>query len=123
MLLLAQGCVVIPVGHQPEVGFVDEKRVAELRASGFSRADVLLRLGEPDRRYLEDRVLGYLWTETIAWVFVGGPGAVGGTDVWETRILLVEFDADGRLRRAEVLDAIQGKTLEQRIRDWLAQVP
>lgn len=122
-LLLAQGCIVIPLDHVTDDGFVAKDAISGLREGRASRVDVLMRLGEPDRRYLEDRVFGYRWTEMLAVVLFGGPGAAGAFDVSETRMLLVEFDADGRVRRADVLHAVRETTIEERIREWLAQVP
>jgi len=124
IVLLLQGCIVIPLDHVQSDGFVEADATSALRAGEATRADVLLRLGEPDRRYLDDRVLGYRWTETLAVVgLLAPPGHGAGLSVSEYRVLLIEFDDAGRLRRAEVLHAMGEKRFEERIREWLAQVP
>lgn len=121
-LLALQACVIVPVGHQPHRGHVPPEVVSAIKAEAGkkTRADILLTLGPPERRFDEDRVFGYKWSETVAEVIVFSYYSAGGFDVDEQRMLLIEFDAQGKVLRLDVVAAILDKRLDDAVQAWIA---
>lgn len=95
--------------------------MAALTPGQTTRVDVLMMLGDPDQRRLDDRVFGYLWHELVAAILYGNQLA-GEVDFTRRRLLLIEFDADGRLRRMDVVGGIRDRTLNEAVESWLAGV-
>lgn len=122
LLAVSQAACVVPAGRAPGPGRVDESTVKDLKSGFLTRAETLMRLGEPDLRYLDDRVFAYRWTETLAIVLVAGGYQAGGFDISEQRRLMIEFDAGGATRRVEVIGAVRSSTLDKAVQAWLAQV-
>lgn len=116
------GCIVIPRGHAPGPGAVAPPAVETLREGSWSRADVLMRLGDPDERYLDDRAFGYRWKESLATVIFAAGYQAGGFDVDETRQLMLAFSPAGQLVRVDVLHAIGRRALDEQVRGWLSRV-
>lgn len=115
------GCVVVPGGDLPGPGHVEPTSMAALTPGQTTRVDVLMMLGDPDQRRLDDRVFGYLWHELVAAILYGNQLA-GEVDFTRRRLLLIEFDADGRLRRMDVVGGIRDRTLNEAVESWLAGV-
>jgi len=96
------GCVAIPLPpHDPTQAAV---RWLAQEAGAASRAELLLRLGEPDLVNEEERVLVYGWHDPRLLVLFAGnaPGAVGGFAIEKEFDLVLELDASGRLESHEV---------------------
>jgi hypothetical protein len=121
-VLLQSGCVVVPMGNLPGPGYVDDQTLTSLKSKKLTRADTLMTLGDPDDRYLGDRAFGYRWTESVAAVVFAAGYQAAGFEIKETRRLMIEFGAGGALVRADVLGAINQKTLGEAVEAWLAQV-
>jgi hypothetical protein len=98
------GCVVVPLPpHDPTqaaVGWLVQE------AGAASRAQLLLRLGEPDQVADEERVLIYRWHDPRLLVLLAGnaPGAVGGFEIEKEFDLVLRLDDRGRLVSHEVAD-------------------
>ena len=79
-----------PLEGGPFRGFL-----AALQRLQSSRAEILMTLGAPDRRLLDDRVFGYRWSEALATVVFPAGYQVGGFTVSENRLMLIEFTPQG----------------------------
>lgn len=113
------GCAVIPLGNYPSRGHVPLETISACSAHGSpSRADVLMALGVPNRRFVQDRVFAYFWSVEIALVWIG-PGDI---EVAQTRALLIEFDRNGAMERSQVVQSTPGKDLDAVIDAWVGSV-
>jgi outer membrane protein assembly factor BamE (lipoprotein component of BamABCDE complex) len=92
------GCLIVPLPEHDLLfgkGAVDVETLDAFRAGRTTRADVLLRLGEPAERRGNDRVFVYGWSVACGWIVVGfGPGGqVGQID--RPKYAAIRFDEDG----------------------------
>ena len=96
--MVLSGCVLIPtpsvVGHS----VIPDKTVESLEPGKTTRADVLLKLGEPSERLENDRVFVYHWKQEAGIGMI--PTALGGT-ITNDHYLGLEFGADNRLKRVK----------------------
>jgi hypothetical protein len=122
LALLVSGCVV-PMPRTPGRGNVPAQTVLSLQAAQSTRAQTLMTVGAPDRRLLDDRVFGYLWYEALAAAIFPAGYQVGGFTVWGKRMLLIEFDAQGRLVRTGVVGAMTASGLDEAVKAWVAPAP
>jgi len=110
LALCCSGCLVVPIGHKETPASPNDARaltpqmIATLRPA-MSREEVLLQLGEPDFWWDGQRVFAYQWTMStldVIWVAVS-PGSIFGGDIRALKFhtLLMEFDANGQLKRWE----------------------
>lgn len=96
-VFLFAGCFPVPtIPHG--LGAVDKEDLESLRPGEVTRADVLLRLGEPSYRFEEDRFFMYGWTVTYGYVIIG---TVAGFPVTAPHYLCLEFGSDSNLLRRE----------------------
>ncbi len=98
-ILGASGCVPLPEhGLLAGRGKIEEADIAFLKAGVTTREEVVLRFGEPDIVLCDQQILAYSWT-----VSIGLYGArYSGGEIPRDHIFMLEFDAGGRLRRAEM---------------------
>jgi hypothetical protein len=117
-MALSLSACAIP-GGGPGRGSVGAADVQALQTVPDTRIDVLMRLGAPDRRLQGDRVFGYLWYEALGSLIVPAGYQVGALTFWSKRMLLVAFDGQGRVVRAEVVGAMSQAGLEDAIASWV----
>lgn len=127
-LLALGGCVILPI-PTPEWGdapFTDEQLEALEEGTGERHRDqVIAELGEPSKRYADDRVLIYEWSmKQGIWIY--GVANAGGADVGESqhRICLL-FDPSGILVEVRHIDsATSGAETKVRavLDDWVGSI-
>jgi len=125
---LCVGCVIIPTEeHTPKDfntrGEIDAKAFEFMRVGSTSKEEVLLKLGEPDAVWEDERNFLYLWV-TIRGYFAfaipapGGPGGGGPIGVkWYE--LLIEFDEQGVIKQLGDIDTWAAKVQGQKDRPFL----
>lgn len=111
ILASATGCMIIPF---PESGLlagrgkIGEADIAFLKVGVTTREDAVLRFGEPDAVWQDQRVLAYCWAVSVGVIFVYNAGA----EIPKNYIFILEFDDGGVLKRAEISaggwDTIEG---------------
>ena len=113
LVLLAAGLLLLPgcaVPLFPECGgwlqgerrCIDGKSLSFLVPGGTTKDDVIGKLGFPTRVLRNGTVYGYDWG-MASWLFIlagAGGGAAGVAE--KNHVLLIEFDADGRVVRHAV---------------------
>ena len=73
------GCIALPLPDHRLLsgkGAVPEETIEAMRADHATRADVLLRLGEPSERRENDRVFVYGWQTCWGYMLMFGAGGV-----------------------------------------------
>jgi outer membrane protein assembly factor BamE (lipoprotein component of BamABCDE complex) len=97
-LAATTGCLVVPT---PEHGLCSGKGAVEpealdaFRVGRTTRADVLLRLGEPTDRRGNDRVFVYAWEVARGWWFVGGGYSGAAGPIPKQKYAAIRFDDSG----------------------------
>lgn len=100
-------CVVMPIPTPGRVasgsrGHLTDEALAFLEEGRTTREEVLLKLGEPERAWREQRLFVYYWMSEPAWVVVVGLTVAGAGPVrWREYFLLLEFDETGLLKRRQ----------------------
>lgn len=113
-LITVSGCpFVLPTpgvqSHAPS-----PEAVLRIEPGVTTRIDVLMTLGEPDRRVEEDRYFVYEWSEThaVVGVIVGGgyqAGVLGTAELGDRNALALEFGPDARVTRVKTFSmSMQG---------------
>lgn len=108
--LALTACIYIPT---PEHGFVSghaiipQKEVVYLKNSIglITLEEVLLKYGEPSKRYNEDEFICYGWERTQGYFVVGvAPGAGGHANIEKRHWLCMQFDKLNKLTRVEEIE-------------------
>ena len=92
------GCFLIPTPSVVGYSVIPNKTIESLEPGKTTRADVLLKLGEPSERLEDDRVFVYHWEQVAGFGMV--PTALGGT-ITNDHYLGLEFGRDNRLKRVK----------------------
>lgn len=85
------GCILIPTPSVSGYSVITDKTIESLELGKTTRADVLLKLGEPGERLEDDRIFVYHWEQ------VAGFGIVP-TALTNDHYLALEFGPDKRLK-------------------------
>lgn len=107
LLLTLTACVYIPT---PEHGLITgramirEDDIQQFKAGigVLTREDILLKLGDPNRRMDDDEYFCYGWETRQAWV--GMPYAVG--EVGKVHWLCMQFDGNTKLVRIKHIEPV-----------------
>lgn len=97
------GCLIIPT---PEYNTgnaranINKKTPKQFEPGKTTRAEVVMALGEPDAISPDESKLAYRSEKVCGLWFVGGYYSGTGGTITKDRYLLVEFDAQGVLRKA-----------------------
>jgi len=129
LLLPLSACVVLPVplgeGHISAGREVSQESQGTLLVGATTRAEVLVRLGEPSAVWDDAGVVVYDWDRVqwlLVWVVGGaGRGAIGGMELPVHHMLLLQFDAAGILQRAEHAERPPGVGYGAFLRSWAAK--
>lgn len=114
------GCVIIPTpehGLLEGRGKIEAADIAFLRQGETRREEVVLRFGEPDLILDHDAILVYRWEVSHGYWAVGAQGGAAGGPIGKTYLFMLEFDADGRLKRFETSGSIW-KSPKARLDQW-----
>jgi outer membrane protein assembly factor BamE (lipoprotein component of BamABCDE complex) len=103
------GCIIITTPSHGGDGVITKETIESFEPGKTTRADVLLRLGDPAIRREEDRFFAYQWTRRSGYWAVGlplpmGPGPSTGGPIRRSCYLGLEFTPDNRVKRVKVLD-------------------
>ena len=131
LLIANNGCIILPIPTPAHGGYgvITEESIATLESEKATRADVLLKLGDPAERLYQDRFFVYEWVQThgyLFWAVGGGPGAAGDiAPLTGPHFLVVEFLPDNRLKRFKFIDAgffsqPARKQLDEVINEWIS---
>ncbi|GFO68784.1 hypothetical protein GMLC_23630 [Geomonas limicola] len=94
------GCLIIPTDYyQPYSRQNAGAEVPSALATGKTREEVLLDLGEPDRSSLDETELWYIASKVRAIIILGDRGGEAGVDY----VHVVRFDKNGRVELFQTL--------------------
>ena len=112
VLLLATcpGCIVIPTPAYKSEGFatrqnISSEDVKKIRVDATTREQVLLRYGEPDATFDEQRRFVYIWAHAIGWWFAGAGNSGDAGELPKGYMLEIDFRPDGTVSRCETRTA------------------
>jgi hypothetical protein len=98
VMLLIGSCLYVPT-HEHGDSMIPDEAMNFLVPGKTTRADVLLRFGDPIQRLEEDRYFIYHWETVIGYMIYGG-GYHGDVTADENlHYLCLEFSPDGLLYR------------------------
>ena len=92
------GCILIPTPSVVGYRVIPNKTIESLETGKTTRADVLLKLGEPGERLEDDRIFVYHWEQVAGFGMI--PTALGGS-MTKDHYLGLEFGPDNRLKRVK----------------------
>ena len=100
------GCIILPIptpSHGGE-GVITKETIESFEPGKTTRADVLLRLGDPAERFQEERFFVYQWMRINGYLEIVTPFAGAETPFRHSCYLGLEFTPDNRVKRVKVLD-------------------
>ena len=112
VFLGTSGCIVTPphrglgVIRNEDVGFFEQGRT--------TRAEVLLRLGDPDSG--DERFFVYHWRRTVGYWFTDLY-----PEVWVDHYLAIEFNAENRIKRFKLIEPYLFSNASKTLDDWKTQ--
>jgi len=92
------GCALLPTPTVVGYSEIPSKTIESFEPGKTTRAEVLLKLGEPGERSENDRVFVYHWQQVAGFSMV--PTSLGGT-VTNDHYLGFEFGPNNRLKRVK----------------------
>jgi hypothetical protein len=127
LVIPTHGCIILPIPTPAHGGYgvIINESIASLEPEKATRADVLLRIGDPAERLHQDRFFVYRWERTHGYLIwaIGGAGPSGGVGdinpLTANHFLLIEFLPDNRIKRSKFIDS---KILSQRAREQLDEL-
>jgi outer membrane protein assembly factor BamE (lipoprotein component of BamABCDE complex) len=116
------GCIIFPTPSHGGERVITKEAIESFEPGTTTRADVLLRLGDPTKRLEEDRFFVYQWKRTHwYWGIFLGNGAGGRFQY--SHYLGLEFTPDNRVKRVKEIDPwwfSPGDHYPQ-IKEWMAE--
>jgi outer membrane protein assembly factor BamE (lipoprotein component of BamABCDE complex) len=109
------GCAIIPTpehycGECRTRGKISKEILQFIHVGSTRKEEVLLKLGEPDRVWKDERAFLYLSQMTVA--IIGSVGSAAG--IPRTHLVFIEFNKDNVVNRFEMKEGIYSR---QRILD------
>lgn len=111
-------CIIIPIPVDHTSGrAIDPKTAIEIGVT--TREEIVARAGEPDAIWEDERIFAYNW-EHANWLFIVGVAYVGGGAGYgyAHQMLLIQFDASGRVARAEWVERPSEKSYGEFLTEW-----
>ena len=120
MLFLICGCLAFPT---PEHGgpYISEDAFKSLEVGKTRRADVLLRIGNPEERIQRDRFFVYAWERVAGYLVVGAHYSGGAMEITRRHYLCLEFADDGLLKRFAHLENVRKEDARKRLDQWMRE--
>ena len=113
------GCILLPMPEHGLIsgkGGVAEETLAALRSDRATRADVLLRLGEPSERREDDRVFVYGWKVKWGYGFVY---FAGGATVPKEKYAAIRFDDEAVVADVFLAEPRWLTSARSALEDWV----
>jgi outer membrane protein assembly factor BamE (lipoprotein component of BamABCDE complex) len=125
-LLLAGGCVVVPIptpqGKVLAGTAVHSSDLAFLQPAITTKKEVLQRLGKPTVIWRDENIFIYRWIQSkgvFLWVIGAGYQAdFGASDITAEYAFLIKFDPSDRFDSAETVHKPALKSFGQFLLDW-----
>ena len=121
--LIAGGCLIVPTPGHGGVGVVTKEAVELLEPGKTTRADVVLRLGDPAERLEWDRFFVYKWQRIHGYFIWAVPYVtLGAAPIENAHYLALEFTVDNRLKRFKFFDpALMFGDARRGVQQWIEE--
>ena len=114
-ILLIAGCLYVPT-HEMGESMITDEAMNFFVPNKTTRADVLLRFGDPAQRLEEDRFFIYHWVPVMGLFFIGSGGLVDQNPHY----LCLEFTSENLLKRWKHFEEGYSQLHpEQQILEWI----
>jgi outer membrane protein assembly factor BamE (lipoprotein component of BamABCDE complex) len=114
LLPAATGCFM-PTPPHGGFGVITNDSIEFIEPAKTTRADVLLRLGNPNHRS-DEQFFVYRWSRVHGFVSVG---FAGGGDIQKEHFLAIEFAPDNHVARFKLIDPWIFQTSRTLLADWI----
>ena len=120
LILVVQGCVVLPVPKRTIAGTeIEAARLGFIQPNVTSHSRVVNELGPPDGNFEDIRVIAYAWESSGGLVLWIVPLVNTGAQMIEKpNVLLIEFDENEHVRRFELTQRGLRDTIRSRAVAW-----
>ena len=116
------GCIIIPTPSHGGVGVITKETIESFEPGTTTRADILLRLGDPAERLEEDHFFVYHWIRTHGYFLAAGGFRGIVAPLPATHSLGIEFTPDNRLKRVKVIHPWLPFTEKRSsLEEWMAE--
>jgi outer membrane protein assembly factor BamE (lipoprotein component of BamABCDE complex) len=115
------GCLIVPTPEHGLIsgkGAVEPDTLGEFQVGHSTRADVLLRLGEPSQRRGNDRVFVYSWEVARGWWFVGAGYSGTGGPIPKQKYAAIRFDDAGVADDVRFVDPSWFQRASKELDEW-----
>lgn len=112
-------CIILPTPGHGGYGVISSEDVESLVPRETTRADVLLRFGNPAERVEGDRIFVYRWSRIHAYA-VPLIGPAPAQEIMKVHYLGIEFGPDTRVKRFKLFDPSVFEDRNQHLQDWMA---
>ncbi|HWO41132.1 MAG TPA: hypothetical protein VNO43_04945 [Candidatus Eisenbacteria bacterium] len=119
LALAMNGCIILPMPGHGGFGVISSEDMESLARGNTTRADVLLRFGDPAQRIDDDRIFVYSWSRIHAYA-VPLVGPAPAEEIRRIHYLAMEFDPDNRLKRIKHFDPSLFHTGSGDLQAWIA---
>jgi hypothetical protein len=122
--LLIFGCIYIPTPalSTGECCEISSNFADWIKPGKSTRAEILLHFGDPEKRLEDDKFFVYGWEKTHGYVFIGAYVTGVAIPTNNRHFLLIEFDADGIVRRSGFIDPSWAwQDTEKMVEQWKKQ--
>jgi hypothetical protein len=114
------GCIIVPIPVDHTKGrAVDVDPKIAIKIGVTTREEITARLGEPDAVWERERIIAYSW-EHANWFVMGVVYRLGDFAgyTYTAQMLLIQFDASGRVARAERVERPARQDYGDFLIDW-----
>lgn len=113
LLAAAAGCLM-PTPPHGGFGVITNDSVEFIQVAKTTRADVLLRLGNPNHRS-DEQFFVYRWSRVHGFVSIG----FSGGDIQKEHFLAIEFAPDNHVARFKLIDPWIFQSPRTLLADWI----
>jgi hypothetical protein len=115
-ILAVDGCIVVPTPPHGGYGIITSESVHFLEPGKTTRAEVLLRFGNPNL-FADPVFFAYRWQRTHAIA-----GTIGGSgEIKRNHYLALEFTPDNRVKRFKLIEPWLVHSPEILLKEWIME--
>jgi outer membrane protein assembly factor BamE (lipoprotein component of BamABCDE complex) len=128
LLMPCSGCILIPTPEYKSDGIatrqnISDKEVDMIQVNTTTREQILLRFGQPDATFDEQRRFVYLWAHVTAWIAAGGGYSAAMAEIAKGYVLEINFRPDGVVSAREIRTVGLGDVFKAKVISGIGYAP